>query len=80
MDMLPIDPTALVTNVSQASPLVSFLLLDIIILVMVVKVLFNRMVKLGEDRQTDLINSTLAINNNTSALNNLIKILEQRNG
>jgi hypothetical protein len=35
---------------------------------------------LGEDRQTDLINSTLAINNNTSALNNLIKILEQRNG
>jgi len=80
MDVLPIDPTTLVNNVSHAGPLVSFLLLDILVLLVAVRVLFNRVMKVGDDRQADLIASTLAINNNTAALNNLANVLGKSNG
>ena len=53
------------------------MLLVIIGLCLVIKVLYNRNIKQGDDQQKALIDSTIAINNNTLAVNALTKQIER---
>lgn len=55
------------------------MLLVILGLCLVARVLYNRNIKQGDDQQKTLIDSTLAINNNTVALNALTKQIERMN-
>ena len=53
------------------------MLFVIVLLCLVVRTLYNRNIKQGEDLQKALIDSTVAINNNTSALNALTRQFER---
>lgn len=75
----PIETGGLVNKVAEQGALVAFELLAIIFLTLVIKTLYNRNVKQGDDHQKALIDSTLAINNNTLALNALTRQIEMMN-
>lgn len=79
MDVLPVDPNSIVNSVAQQGALFGFMMLVIIGLCIVAKVLYSRNIKQGDDQQKTLIDSTLAINNNTVALNALTKQIERMN-
>jgi putative Mn2+ efflux pump MntP len=79
MDVLPVDPNSIVNSVAQQGALFGFMLLVILGLCLVARVLYNRNIKQGDDQQKTLIDSTLAINNNTVALNALTKQIERMN-
>lgn len=79
MDVLPVDPNNIVNSVAQQGALFGFMLLVILGLCLVARVLYNRNIKQGDDQQKTLIDSTLAINNNTVALNALTKQIERMN-
>lgn len=79
MDVLPVDPSSMVNSVAQQGALFGFMLFVIVGLCTVIKVLYGRNIKQGDDQQKTLIDSTLAINNNTIALNALTKQIERMN-
>lgn len=79
MDTLPIETGGMFSKVAEQGALFAFMLLVLIGLSIVVKVLYNRNIKQGDDQLRSLIDSTLAINNNTLALNALTKQIELMN-
>ncbi len=79
METLPIDTGGMFSKVAEQGALFAFELLVIIGLCLVIKVLYNRNVKQGDDQMKALIDSTLAINNNTLALTALTKQIELMN-
>jgi hypothetical protein len=79
MDVNPVETGGIITKITEQGSLVAFELLVIIFLTLVIKTLYNRNVKQGDDQQKALIDSTLAINNNTLALNALTRQIEMMN-
>lgn len=79
MDVSPIETTGLLSSITEKNSLVAFQLFVIIGLVVVAKTLYNRNVKQGDDQAVALTDSTLAINNNTQALQMLTKEIERMN-
>jgi len=79
MDIVPVETGGILTFITEKSSLVAFELFVIILLCLVVKTLYARNVKQGDDNSKALIDSTLAINNNTLALNALMRQIERIN-
>lgn len=79
MEILPIDPNQLLAPTAQQGPLFGFMLFVIVVLLYVAWSFYQRNIKQGEDNAKALMDSTLAINNNTMALNALIKEIERIN-
>lgn len=79
MDSVPIDPNGLITYITEKNSLVGLELLIIICLVFVIRTLYNRNIMLGDNYSKALLDSTLAVNNNTTALNALTKEIERNN-
>jgi len=77
METLPIETGGIFAKVAEQGALFAFMLLVMIGLCLVIKTLYNRNVKQGDDQQKSLIDSTLAINNNTLAINALTKQIEK---
>ena len=75
--MEPVSTTGLINEVAKQGALVTFMLLVIIILVMAVKMLYERNVQQGADNVKALVDSTVAINNNSAALEMLGKQIER---
>lgn len=75
--MEPVGTTSLITQISQQGALASFMLLIIIFLVMAVKMLYQRNVDQGADNMKALVDSTVAVTNNTMALGLLTKEIER---
>lgn len=69
--------SALIEKISEQGVLVTFMLLAIIVLLMAVRILYNRNVQQGLENVKALVDSTTAINNNTAALGMLIKQIER---
>lgn len=75
--MEPVATTGLINEVAKQGALVTFMLLVIIILVLAVKMLYERNVQQGADNVKALVDSTVAINNNSAALEMLGKQIER---
>lgn len=75
--MEPIATTGLLNKVAEQGALAAFMLLVIIVLVMAVKMLYQRNVDQGAENVQALVDSTAAINNNTAALGMLGKQIER---
>lgn len=75
--MEPVSTTGLLNKVAEQGALAAFMLLVIIVLVMAVKMLYERNVQQSADNVKALVDSTTAINNNTSALAMLGKQVER---
>lgn len=68
MEINPIDTAAMIGEVSKDNPLNAFMMFVIIALIGAIAALYRRLIKLGDDQQSNLIASTVALNNNTAAL------------
>lgn len=79
MELAPIETTTVLGQITEKNSLVAFQLFLNIILVYAAKTLYDRNVKQGDDQAKALTDSTVAINNNTMALNALIKEIERGN-
>ncbi len=79
MDIVPIETSGIFDAITEKNSLIAFELFAIIGLIAVIKVLYNRNVKQGDDQAKALTDSTLAINNNTLALQMLTKEIERLN-
>jgi hypothetical protein len=79
MDITPIDTNNVLSAVTEKNSLVAFQLFAIIALGYVASTLYKRNVKQGDDQAKALVDSTLAINNNTQALQLLTKEIERMN-
>lgn len=75
--MQPVETTGLLNKVAEQGALAAFMLLAIIVLILAVKMLYDRNVQQGAENVRALIDSTTAINNNTSALAMLGKQIER---
>lgn len=75
--MEPVGTTGLLNKVAEQGALAAFMLLVIIVLVMAVKMLYQRNVDQGAENVKALVDSTSAINNNTAALGMLGKQIER---
>ncbi len=75
--MEPVATTGLINEVAKQGALAAFMLLVIIVLVMAVKMLFDNNRDQGKENTKALIDSTVAINNNTAALAMLGKQIER---
>lgn len=75
--MEPVATTGLLNKVAEQGALAAFMLLVIIVLVMAVKMLYQRNVDQGAENVQALVDSTSAINNNTAALGMLGKQIER---
>lgn len=75
--MEPVVTTGLLDKVAEQGALAAFMLLVIIVLVMAVKMLYERNVQQGQENVQALVDSTEAINNNTAALSMLGKQIER---
>ena len=75
--MEPVATTGLLNKVAEQGALAAFMLLVIIVLVMAVKMLYERNVQQGQENVQALVDSTEAINNNTAALSMLGKQIER---
>jgi hypothetical protein len=79
MEVVPVDTTGLIGSITEKNSLIAFELLIILAMGLVVKTLYGRNVKLGDDQAKALMDSTVAINNNTLALSALTKEIERIN-
>lgn len=79
MEVSTINPNGMFSVISQQGALFSFQLLAILGLALVCKTLYTRNVKQGDDNAKALVDSTLAINNNTLALTALTREIERTN-
>ena len=75
--LAPIQTTEAISVVSQEGGLFAFMLLVLIGLSMVIRTLYKNNVEQGKENMTALLDSTLAINNNTAALQLLTKQIEK---
>lgn len=73
----PVDK--ILNLLTEQGALVAFELLVIIVLVYALRVLYFRNIKQGDDQARAFTDSTIAINNNTAALNALTKQIERMN-
>lgn len=71
------DTSGVVDTITKENSLVAFELLIIIALFFVVKTLYHRNIAQGDANAKALTDSTIAINNNTNALNALKEQLER---
>lgn len=72
-----VETSGLMNKVAEQGALAAFMLLVIIILVLAVKMLYERNVQQGAENVRALVDSTSAINNNTAALSMLGKQIER---
>lgn len=79
MEIVPVDTGNIVTAITEKNSLIAFELFVIIALVLVIKTLYGRNIKQGDDQAKALTDSTLAINNNTLALQMLTREIERIN-
>lgn len=79
MENIPVDTSVMLSKVAEQGVLFAFMLLVIIVLIMVIRALYGRNVKQGDEQQKTLIDSTLAINNNTLAVTALTRQIERMN-
>ena len=77
MEGIAVDTGGMLSKVAEQGALFAFMMLVIVALCVVIKVLYNRNIKQGDDQQKALIDSTIAINNNTLAVNALTKQIER---
>lgn len=75
--MEPVATTGLLNKVAEQGALAAFMLLVIIVLVMAVKMLYERNTQQGSENVKALVDSTTAINNNSAALEMLGKQIER---
>lgn len=75
--MEPVSTTGLISEVAKQGALAAFMMLVIIVLVLTVRMLYNRNVEQGDQNVKALLDSTTAINNNTVAVNMLGKQLDR---
>lgn len=75
--MEPVSTTGLLNKVAEQGALAAFMLLVIIVLVMAVKMLYERNVQQGADNVKVIIDNTTAINNSTAAMTMLGKQIER---
>lgn len=61
MDGIAVDTGGMFSKVAEQGALFAFMLLVIIALCVVIKVLYNRNIKQGDDQQKALIDSTLSL-------------------
>ena len=66
--LAPIQTTGLISKIIEQGALVAFMLFVLIVLCIVIKALYKNNVDLGKENTKALIDSTIAINNNTIAL------------
>lgn len=76
---MPLDTSGVFSAITEKNSLIAFELFVIIALVAVIRTLYNRNIKQGDDNAKALMDSTVAINNNTLALNALTKQIERMN-
>lgn len=76
MDIQPIETAGILSSVTEKNSLIAFELFVIIGLIAVCKTLYNRNVTQGDAQAKALIDSTLALNNNTLSTNALVKEIE----
>ena len=76
--LAPIQTTDAISMISQQGALFSFMILIIIALTVVIRALYINNVALGKENTKALIDSTIAINNNTVALQLLKTQIEKR--
>lgn len=79
MEALPIDTGGLFSKVAEQGALFAFMILVMLGLCLVCRVLYNRNIKQGDDQLKALIDSTLAINNNTLAITAMTRQIEMIN-
>lgn len=79
MEIVPVETSGIVSAITEKNSLIAFELFTIIALVAVIRTLYSRNVKQGDDNAKALMDSTVAINNNTLALNALTKQIERMN-
>lgn len=79
MDSVPVDANGLFSKVAEQGALFAFMMFVILALAYVAKTLYERNIKQGDDNTQALIDSTVAISNNTTALNILTKEIERLN-
>ena len=75
--MEPVHVDGLLMKVAEQGALVAFMLLVIVGLCYVMKSMYSRIVQQADQQQKILIDSTIAITNNTSALGALTKQVER---
>lgn len=71
METLPIDTSKAMSSIVEQGALFSFMLLVLIVLLFIVRTLYLRNIKQGDDFQKAFIDSTIAINNNTQSASTL---------
>jgi len=75
--MEPVRVDGILMKVAEQGALCAFMLLVIIGMALVAKAMYNRIIQQADQQQKVLIDSTLAINNNTTALGALTKQVER---
>ena len=75
--MEPVHVDGLLMKVAEQGALVAFMLLVIVGLCYVLKSMYSRIIQQADQQQKILIDSTIAITNNTSALGALTKQVER---
>ena len=77
METAALDANGAIAKIVEQGALFAFMLLCIIVLVFVVKAMYNRIMQQTDQQTKILLDSTLAINNNTAALGALTKQVER---
>lgn len=77
--MQPVDTSSLFSQIAQQGALFAFMLLVIVVLGITTKALYGRNVALGDMFQKAILDSTIAINNNTVAQNAIARQMEFMN-
>lgn len=80
MENIAVDTGGMFTKVAEQGALFAFMLLVIVGLCLVIRTLWAEMKKQGADVQKALIDSTIAVNNNTAAVSLLTREVERLRG
>ena len=79
MDIAPIETANMLTAVTEKHSIIALLLLVVLVLCLVVRVLYQRNVAQCERLANSLVESTVAMNNNTKAMDALARQIERIN-
>ena len=74
-----IDTSSMFSQIAQVGPLFAFMMLVILALCFVVRTLYSRNIDLGDNLQKIVVDSTVASQNNTAALQLLTVKVEAGN-
>lgn len=75
--MEPVHVDGIMMKIAEQGVLFAFMLLCIVGLCAVIRSMYSRIIQQADQQQKILIDSTLAINNNTEALGALVKQVER---